>query len=56
VLLAIAVHVELFDAFDCKFLVLQRDLVGVGGESVSVTDDVVGKCGREKYDLDGLGK
>lgn len=48
-----AVHVQLFDAVDGEFLVLERDLVGVRGEAVGVLDYLVGEGGGEEDDLGG---
>lgn len=50
------VDVELLDAFNGKFFMCERKDVGVGGEAVSVIDDVLWESCREQNSHDALGK
>lgn len=43
-LVAIAVQVDLFDAFDCQILVSECHFIGAGREFVCIADDVLGEC------------
>jgi hypothetical protein len=47
VLIRIAIHIDLPDAFHGEFLVFQGDLVGVWRKLVRITDDVLGESGGE---------
>jgi hypothetical protein len=53
---AIAVKVDLFDSFDGQVFVLEGHLIGVGGESLSIEDDIIGEGRREQDNLYGLWK
>ena len=46
-----AIHVELLDIVYRDLVLLQLDLVGIGGKLVREVADVVGEGGGEKYDL-----
>lgn len=54
--LRVAVEVQLFDAFDGEFFVLESDLVGVRGELRGEAHDAFGEGGREQDDLSRLGE
>jgi hypothetical protein len=51
-LLVLAIHVELADAVNAEFLLLELDFVGGGREFGGEGPDVVREGGREEDDLD----
>ena len=53
--LAGAVHVELLNALNGQFLVLECDFVGVGSELARITVNVRREGGREQNNLDITG-
>lgn len=54
-LVTATVHVELFDAFNGQFFMLQSDFIGVGGKFAGVAVDVCWERGREKNNLNSAG-
>lgn len=55
-LLRVAVHVKLLDALDGELLVLERELVRVGGETLGKVGDGLGEGGGEEDVLDRAGE
>lgn len=52
VIVPIDVDIQLLDALDGKFVMRERQLIGIRGEFVGIIQDMGWECGREKNSLD----